>query len=87
MEPSQASTEHPECRAGATPRKKTKSELTVERRRELAKQFPGILEELQAIAAKCRMKPKLPPPAPRPDAIDTAPAPPPSIRYSLFATQ
>jgi len=74
-------------RGNYTPRKKTKSELAVERRRELAKQFPGTLGELQAIAAKCRMKPKLLPPASRPDAIDIDPPAPLSIRYSLFATQ
>jgi hypothetical protein len=58
------------------PRKKTKEQLAVERRRELAKQFPGTLEELQAIAARTRVKVKRLPAAPHRDDIITDSAPP-----------
>ena len=54
---------------------KSKAELALERRRDLGMKFPSDIAELQAIAAKCRMKPKKLPPAPHPDDIITDPAP------------
>jgi hypothetical protein len=55
--------------------KKSKEQIDLERRRELGKLFPSDISELQAIAAKCRKKPKKLPPAPHPDDIITDPAP------------
>jgi hypothetical protein len=43
---------------GYQPRKKTKEQLAVERRRALPKQFPGDISELVALAAVCRKKPR-----------------------------
>jgi hypothetical protein len=48
---------------GYQPRTKSQEQLAVERRRELAKKFPGDISELVAIAAKTRKKPKRLPPA------------------------
>ncbi len=62
---------------GYKPRKKTKEMLAIERRRELAKQFPGGIDELIALAAACRKKANKLPPAPHPDhevIIDPAPS-------------
>jgi hypothetical protein len=55
--------------------KKSKQQLDLERRRELGMKFPSDTAELQAIAAKCRRKPKRLPPAPYPDDIITESAP------------
>jgi ABC-type uncharacterized transport system auxiliary subunit len=57
-------------------RKKTQAELAAERRRELAKQFPATLEELIAIAAGCKKRPKKIPNVP-PD--DVTPDPDPAV--------
>jgi hypothetical protein len=54
---------------------KTKGELAAERRHELGEKYFSAIAELQAIVAKCRMKPKKFPPAPHPDDIITDPAP------------
>jgi hypothetical protein len=59
---------------GYQPRKKSQAELAVERRRELAKQFPGTLDELVAIAAKTGVKVKRLPPAPHVDDIIAPPS-------------
>jgi hypothetical protein len=60
---------------GFVRRPKTKSELALERRRELGEKYFSDIAELQAIAAKCRKKPKKLPPAPHPDDIIADPAP------------
>jgi hypothetical protein len=52
---------------------KTKAELAAERRRELGEKYFSAIAELQAMVAKCRMKPKKFPPAPHPDDIITDP--------------
>jgi hypothetical protein len=49
------------------PKKKSTAELRLERRRELAKKFPSDIDELIAVAAACKKKPKKLPPAPHPD--------------------
>src|SRR5271169_1669407 len=49
------------------PRKKSPAALALERRRELGLKFPSDIDELIALAAKCRKKPKVLPPAPHPD--------------------
>jgi hypothetical protein len=54
---------------------KSKAELALERRRELGKKYFSDIEELRAIAAKCRPKPKKLPPAPRTDDIISDHAP------------
>jgi hypothetical protein len=54
---------------------KTKSELALERRRALGEKHFSDIAELQAIAAKCRKKPKKLPPALHPDDIITELAP------------
>jgi hypothetical protein len=60
---------------GFVRRPKSKSEPALERRRELGEKHFSDIAELQAIAAKCRMKPKRLPPAPHPDDIITDFAP------------
>jgi hypothetical protein len=57
--------------------KKTKEQIAAERRRELGAKYFSDIDELIAIAAKCRMKPKKLPPAPHPD--DDLQAPPESL--------
>jgi hypothetical protein len=64
---------------GYQPRTKSQEQLAVERRRELAKKFPGDISELVAIAAKTRKKPKRLPPAPHPDDITEQFDPVPSV--------
>jgi hypothetical protein len=51
------------------PRKKTPAEPALERRRELGLKFPSDVEELIELAANCRKKPKVLPPAPHSDDI------------------
>jgi hypothetical protein len=51
------------------PRKKTQAELAAARRHELGEKFPSGISELVSLAAKCRKKPKVLPPAPHPDDI------------------
>jgi hypothetical protein len=57
------------------PRQKSNEQLALERRRELGKQFPGSLDELVQLAAKCKKKPKVLPPGPPLDDV-VAPAEP-----------
>ena len=67
------------CRSGQHRRRgyggESQEQLAVERRRELAKKFPGDISELVAIAAKTRKKLKRLPPAPHPDDIVSDPEP------------
>jgi hypothetical protein len=62
---------------GFVRRPKSKAELALERRRELGEKYFSDIAELQAIAAKSRMKPKRLPPAQHPD--DIIAEPPPSV--------
>jgi hypothetical protein len=56
------------------PRQKSKAEQSVERRRELAKKFPGDINELIALAADSKVRVQRLPPAPHPDELpDPAP--------------
>jgi hypothetical protein len=55
--------------------KKSKQQLDLERRRELGQKYFSDIAELQAIAAKSKVRVKRLPPTPHPDEMIAVPAP------------